>query len=102
MQTCLWLWGHELIKAGLCCSQVDAEFAGSEALQPLPRLVYALLRSPLLTVLKQQHADVRTAICHLWASLPPQELRTAVYPLLTSFSNPDTLVSDTLPLASAW
>ena len=78
--------------------QVDAEFAGSEALQPLPRLVYALLRSPLLTELKQQHPDLRTAMCHLWASLPAQELRTAVYPLLSSFSNPDTLVSHNLLL----
>lgn len=77
---------------------MDAEFAGSEALQSLPRLVYALLRSPLLTDVKQQHPDLRTAICHLWASLPPQELRTAVYPLLSSFSNPDTLVRNILLL----
>lgn len=81
---------------------MDAEFAGSEALQSLPRLVYALLRSPLLTDVKQQHPDLRTAICHLWASLPPRELRTAVYPLLSSFSNPDTLVRSILLLKLAW
>ena len=77
-------------------AQVDAEFADSEALQPLPRLVYALLRSPLLTEGKRQkgeHPDLRAAICHLWACLPPRELRSAVYPLLYSFSNPDALVS---------
>lgn len=74
--------------------QVDAEFAGSEALQPLPRLVYALLRSPLLTERRPgQHPDLRTAVCHLWAGLPHQELRSAVYPLLSSFSNPDTMAS---------
>ena len=80
--------------------QVDAEFAGAEQLQPLPRLAYALLRSPLLPLpgsgqgrlnRRVQHPDAAAAARHLWARLPPADLRCALYPTLSSFSDPDTL-----------
>jgi protein transport protein SEC24 len=85
MKACLDHW---------CCGlQVDAEFADSEALQPVPRLVFALLRSPLLTKRPGDHLDLRAAIFHLWSTLPPAELHSAIYPLLSSFATPDTQVS---------
>ncbi len=73
--------------------QVDAEFTAAESLQALPRHAFALLRSPLLTPARPgQHPDLRAAQLALWAALPPRELRAAVYPSLSSFSDPDTQV----------
>ena len=74
---------------------MDAEFARAEPLQPLPRLVYALLRSPLLPeqprLNGRAHPDAPAALRHLCASLPPRDLRCALYPTLSSFADPDTL-----------
>ena len=67
-------------------------FDEAEALQTLPRLVFALLRSPLLSPRELRHPDARAAIGRLWAALPPDHLRRAVYPALSSFADPDTLV----------
>ena len=60
-----------------------------EALQPVPRLVYGLLRSPVLTQAPGHHPDLHTALRLLWTALPPEELRRAVYPLLSSYTTPD-------------
>lgn len=81
-------------------------FEGAEALQPLARLAYALLRSPLLAegagappdeppggAAGGAHSDAAVAVRHLCAALPPAELRRAVYPALSSYSDPDTQVS---------
>eukprot|EP00195_Chlamydomonas_chlamydogama_P017072 CAMPEP_0202896248 /NCGR_PEP_ID=MMETSP1392-20130828/5266_1 /ASSEMBLY_ACC=CAM_ASM_000868 /TAXON_ID=225041 /ORGANISM="Chlamydomonas chlamydogama, Strain SAG 11-48b" /LENGTH=777 /DNA_ID=CAMNT_0049581523 /DNA_START=303 /DNA_END=2636 /DNA_ORIENTATION=+ len=76
----------------LLSAQVDLNFVEAPPLQRLPRLVYALLRSPLLAPpAPGQHPDLTAFIEHLWACLPPQELITAVYPVLSSYSDPDTL-----------
>ena len=74
-------------------AQVDADLAGCKALQAVPRLAYGMLRCALLMQRPGQHPDERVALCHLWGSLPPAELRCALYPTLSSYSNPDTLVS---------
>lgn len=77
-------------------AQVDVAFEGAEALQPLARLAYALLRSPLLGEpsgggpAEGAGGDAAVAARHLWAALPPGELRRAVYPALASYSDPDT------------
>lgn len=77
-------------------TQVDVAFEGAEALQPLARLAYALLRSPLLGEpsgggpAEGAGGDAAVAARHLWAALPPGELRRAVYPALASYSDPDT------------
>lgn len=73
--------------------QVDVRFNAFETAKPLPRLAYALLRSPLLTLEEPEHPDLRAVANHLWASLPPDLLRCAIYPMLTSYSDPDTQVS---------
>ena len=73
--------------------QVDADLAGCKGLQAIPRLVYGMLRCALLMQRPGQHPDERAALRHLWGSLPPAELRCALHPSLTSFSDPDTLVS---------
>lgn len=80
-----------------CCSlllQVDATFEGAETLQVIPRLVYALLRSPLLGPPQPagRHPDTRTSLQMLWASLSPEDLQTAVYPRLSSYQDPHTQV----------
>ncbi len=74
-------------------AQVDVAFEAAEALQPLPRLAFALLRSPLLAEAAggaAGHPDAAAAARHLWAALPPGELRRAVYPALASYSDADT------------
>lgn len=76
--------------------QVDVTFDDLSMLQPLPRLVYALLRSPLLALGQRAHPDLRAVVHHLWASLPPDLLRCATYPVLTSFTDPDTQVRSLL------
>lgn len=73
--------------------QVDADLAGCKALQAIPRLAYGMLRCALLMQRPGQHPDERVALRHLWGSLPPAELRCALYPSLSSFSDPDNLVS---------
>lgn len=73
--------------------QVDATFEDAENLQAMPRLVYALLRSPLLGLHPDLHPDTPTALRLLWSSLPPEDLQTAVYPCLSSFQDPDTQVT---------
>ena len=64
----------------------------------MPRLVYALLRSPLLGYHSGHHPDTRTSLRLLWSALPPEDLQTAVYPHLSSYQDPETQVS--LPLTS--
>lgn len=75
------------------CRQVDATFEDAEALQAIPRAVYALLRSPMLSHRSEAHPDLRTSLSLLWASLPPQDLWTAIYPHLSSWQDPETQVS---------
>ena len=65
-------------------------FQQAAALQLIPHLVYALLRSPLLAVTAPSHPDLRAAVHYLWAGLPPQLLRCAIYPVLASYSDLDT------------
>ena len=77
--------------------QIDATFEGAETLQALPRLVYALLRSPLLGEHPHHHPDTRTAVHLLWSSLPAEDLQTAVYPCLSSYQDPDTQVNPPSP-----
>ena len=77
-------------KAPLTCLQIDPAFEDCEAIQALPRLVYALLRSPLLSICPGQHPDARASLQQLWTCLQPLELRRAVYPLLSSYMDPDT------------
>ncbi|KAK9794932.1 hypothetical protein WJX73_000348 [Symbiochloris irregularis] len=79
---------------GLLPEQVDVSFEAVEALQPLPRLIYGLLYSPLLlgspsSVSRQ--SDVAAAMQALWCALPASEAACAAYSVLSSFSDPDTL-----------
>lgn len=77
--------------------QMDATFESAESLQAVPRLVYALLRSPLLGPHPGRHPDTPTALHLLWSSLPPEDLQTAVYPCLSSYQDPDTQVGRCYP-----
>ncbi|KAG2486738.1 hypothetical protein HYH03_014664 [Edaphochlamys debaryana] len=70
----------------------DLHFSQAPLLAPLPRLVYALLRSPLLAPFAEgQHPDLTAFLRHLWSSLPPHELVRAVYPVMQSYTDPDHL-----------
>ncbi|KAL6760798.1 hypothetical protein V8C86DRAFT_2548426 [Haematococcus lacustris] len=83
----------DLEPAALQQLPVDLNFAAAPPLQAMPRLVYALLRSPLLAPpVEGQHPDLLAFLEHMWGSLPPGELVRAVYPVLSSWADNDTLV----------
>lgn len=99
---CSTCW-HACCLVGLCCGclrvQVDLTFSSCPLLQPLPRYVYALLRSPLLSSAAQYHSDLAAYLHHLWCALPPHELAKAVYCRLTAFADPDRMIATGLPLS---
>jgi len=66
----------------------DVTFAHNIPLQPLPRLVFALLRSPLLCAMGTE-PDARTHLQCLCASLEPAALVRTLYPALSSYADPD-------------
>ncbi|KAI4322430.1 hypothetical protein L6164_022126 [Bauhinia variegata] len=71
-------------------SQMDVAFSQCPQLQPLPRLVFALLRNPLLRFHEEGvHPDYRIYLQCLFSVLEPSSLQQAVYPVLTSYSTPD-------------
>ena len=79
--------------------QVTSTLEWGGGIKDLPRLAYALLRSPLLAANPKGHPDLRAAVHHLWMGLPPALLHKAVYPALMSFKDPDTLVQHSSTLA---
>jgi hypothetical protein len=54
------------IDAPVLNPQADVAFEAVEALQPIPRLTYGLLRSPLLVRRPDDHPDSATARRLLW------------------------------------
>lgn len=71
-------------------TRLDVSFSACPQLQPLPRLAFALLRSPLLKLPREGvHPDVRTFLQCLYSSLDPSYLMRAVYPVLSSYTSPD-------------
>ncbi|KAG0481046.1 hypothetical protein HPP92_011613 [Vanilla planifolia] len=75
---------------GNSVSHVDVSFSQCPQLQPLPRLVFALLRNPLLRFHEEGvHPDYRIYLQCLFSVLEPSSLNLAVYPLLTSYATPE-------------
>uniref|UniRef100_A0A6N2LJM2 Sec23/Sec24 trunk domain-containing protein n=1 Tax=Salix viminalis TaxID=40686 RepID=A0A6N2LJM2_SALVM len=75
---------------GSLAAQVDVAFSQCPQLQPLPRLVFALLRNPLLRFHEEGvHPDYRIYLQCLFSALEPSSLHRAIYPVLTSYSTPD-------------
>ncbi|XP_027105957.2 protein transport protein SEC23 D-like [Coffea arabica] len=71
-------------------AHVDVAFSQCPQLQPLPRLVFALLRNPLLRLHEEGvHPDYRIYLQCLFSALEPSSLHRAIYPILTSFATPD-------------
>ncbi|XP_072965546.1 protein transport protein SEC23 D-like [Typha angustifolia] len=71
-------------------AHVDVAFSQCPQLQPLPRLVFALLRSPLLRLHEEGiHPDYRIYLQCLFSALKPSSLQRAIYPVLTSYASPD-------------
>lgn len=71
-------------------SHIDVSFSQCPQLQPLPRLVFALLRNPLLRLHEEGvHPDYRIYLQCLFSALEPSSLHRAVYPVLMSYSTPD-------------
>ncbi|KAJ6897239.1 protein transport protein SEC24-like [Populus alba x Populus x berolinensis] len=75
---------------GLIASQIDVAFSQCPQLQPLPRLVFALLRNPLLRFHEEGvHPDYRIYLQCLCSALEPVSLHRVIYPVLMSYSTPD-------------
>ncbi|KAI9107716.1 hypothetical protein K1719_021379 [Acacia pycnantha] len=84
---------HKLVQYGSgssISSQIDVSFSQCPQLQSLPRLIFALLRNPLLRFHEEGvHPDYRIYLQCLFSALEPNSLHRAVYPVLTSYSSPD-------------
>ncbi|KAJ6386333.1 hypothetical protein OIU77_029328 [Salix suchowensis] len=75
---------------GSIASQLDVAFSQCPQLQPLPRLVFALLRNPLLRFHEEGvHPDYRIYLQCLCSALEPGSLHRVIYPALMSYSTPD-------------
>ncbi|KAH8497807.1 hypothetical protein Peur_073074 [Populus x canadensis] len=75
---------------GSIASQIDVAFSQCPQLQPLPRLVFALLRNPLLRFHEEGvHPDYRIYLQCLCSALEPGSLHRVIYPVLMSYSTPD-------------
>lgn len=71
-------------------AHIDVSFSQCPQLQHLPRLVFALLRNPLLRLHEEGvHPDYRIYLQCLFSALEPSSLHLAIYPLLSSFASPD-------------
>ncbi|XP_059627638.1 protein transport protein SEC23 D [Cornus florida] len=85
--------GCKLVQFGQGSSataQIDVAFSQCPQLQLLPRLVFALLRNPLLRFHEEGvHPDYRIYLQCLFSAMEPSSLHRAVYPLLTSYATPD-------------
>lgn len=69
---------------------IDVSFSQCPQLQPLTRLVFALLRNHLLRLHEEGvHPDHRIYLQCLFSALEPSALHRAVYPMLTSFATPN-------------
>ncbi|KAK9122802.1 hypothetical protein Sjap_012404 [Stephania japonica] len=77
-------------KGSSVISHLDVAFSQCPQLQPLPRLIFALLRNPLLRLHEEGvHPDYRIYLQCLFSSLDPNSLQLAIYPMLTSFASLD-------------
>ncbi|EEE60965.1 hypothetical protein OsJ_14735 [Oryza sativa Japonica Group] len=75
---------------GTGMSDIDVDFIHCSQLQPLSRLVFAFLLSPLLQLHGQGiHPDYRTYLQCLFSALEASSLRQAICPTLISYSSPD-------------
>ncbi|KAL9677266.1 hypothetical protein QQ045_005494 [Rhodiola kirilowii] len=71
-------------------SQIDTAFSECPPLQSLPRIIFALLRNPLLRFHEEGvHPDYRIFLQCLFSALEPSALYRAVYPALSSYATPD-------------
>ncbi|XP_058196531.1 protein transport protein SEC23 D [Rhododendron vialii] len=71
-------------------ARIDIALSQCPQLQPLPRLVFALLRNQLLRFHEEGvHPDYRIYLQCLFSALEPSSLHRAIYPLLTSYATPD-------------
>eukprot|EP00249_Psilotum_nudum_P022659 c28602_g1_i1 orf=222-2453(+) len=71
-------------------SKLDVAFSQCPKLQVLPRLVFALLRNPLLQLHEEGvHPDYRIYLQCLCSALEPSSLSCVIYPVLSSYASPD-------------
>lgn len=81
---------------------IDVTFQSCYALSTIPRMIYALLRSPLLsTDINNTHPDMRMFQLCLYSVLPPALLRKALYPQLSTYSAEGVVDKMDLPLTRA-
>lgn len=76
--------------------KADLSFSHCPALRPLPRLVHGLLRSSMFQ--PGASADDRARMMDELSRLRPKDLALSLYPLLSAYSDCDTLYREGLPL----
>lgn len=71
---------------------IDCTFANAASLQPMPRLIYGMLRSVWLrasSFADSGRVDERAYLLHLLRRLPPAAVSDILYPAMESFADPD-------------
>eukprot|EP01133_Synstelium_polycarpum_P010318 gene10318-12030_t len=88
-------------------SEIDLTFIHVPHLRPLPRYVFALLKSPLLRVLGKDNeesayskrSDDWVYCQYVYSTLEPRLLHRAIYPVLYTYGAPNNLASKYLSLS---
>eukprot|EP01118_Nematostelium_gracile_P016159 TRINITY_DN6631_c0_g1_i1.p1 TRINITY_DN6631_c0_g1~~TRINITY_DN6631_c0_g1_i1.p1 ORF type:complete len:315 (+),score=45.79 TRINITY_DN6631_c0_g1_i1:319-1263(+) len=78
---------------------LDTSFSKFNNLKNLSRLVFALLKNPLLSVSQPCDSDYWNYLHVLFSSLSPRQLHKAIYPSLSSYGSANTLSSLNLPVS---
>lgn len=78
---------------------LDVSFSKFNNLKNLSRVVFALLKNPLLSVDQPCDSDYWNYLHALFSGLSPRQLYKAIYPSLSSYGSVNTLSSLNLPLS---
>ena len=69
--------------------RLDVQLTQAPHLAAVPRIVYALLRCPLLAAMSPLATDAAAAKHALWTCLDPESLMRAIHPVLVAFDDPE-------------
>ena len=70
--------------------RIDVRLSQAPGLASIPRVIYALLRCPLLATSTPVATDHAAALQTLWSSLGPDALLRAIHPMLVAFDDPES------------
>mmetsp|Transcript_1626 Transcript_1626/g.5753 ORF Transcript_1626/g.5753 Transcript_1626/m.5753 type:complete len:745 (+) Transcript_1626:50-2284(+) len=81
-------------------TNMDLHFHKYPGMKPVPRLVFALLKSPLLSL--TLHSDYWTYIHAFYTGCDPEALRLLIYPRMAAYGAVNNLSHDNVHLSQTW